>query len=111
TPVSSTPEAIRLRRAGKWLLANMSRISRPSSVSLPTSATVSIFDSLLANLVLRVPGGRNRTQAAPHNTGDADDDSAGDIGAGHRQQHRLRVIPDKVNQAAQSDHDHERARA
>src|SRR6266850_1787454 len=111
SPVSSAPEAIRLRRAGKWLVVNISRISRPSSVSLPTRAIVSIFDSLLANLVLRVPRGRNRTQAAPHNAGDADDDSAGDIGAGHSQQDRLRVVPDEINQAAQPDHDHKRARA
>src|SRR5258708_11844144 len=111
SPVSSAPEAIKLRRAGKWLVANMSRISRPSSVSLPTRAIVSIFDSLLANLALRVPRGRNRTQAAPHDAGDPDDNPAADIETGKNQQDRLRAMPDEVNQAAQPDHDHKRARA
>src|SRR6266566_3843065 len=110
TPVSSAPEAMRLRRAGKWLVSNTSRISRPMSDSLPTSATVPVFGILSANLVLRVWRRRSRMQAAPHDAADPDDDSTGDIGGGQGQQHRLRVIPDEIDQTAQRDHHQPRAR-
>src|SRR5258708_1591029 len=85
-PVSSAPDEMRLRWAGKWLVANRSRISRPVSDSLPTSATVAVLGALLANLVLRLPGTR-RPQIPPHDTTDANDDSTGDIRGRHRQQH------------------------
>src|SRR5437867_1848947 len=95
-PASSSAEPIRLSSAGNLLVSNTSRISRPMSDPLPTSATVPVFGARLANLDLRW---RVRPQMTPHDAADPDDDSAGDIGCGHGQQDRLRIIPDKIDQA------------
>src|SRR6266849_5974848 len=108
-PASSAADAISLSCAGNLPVSNTSRISRPISDSLPTSATVLGFGMTLANLALRLRS-RPAPPMTPHASADPNDDSAGDVRRGQGKQHQLRVIPDEINQNADHNHDQRRSR-
>src|SRR5260370_32145146 len=82
TPVSSSPDAIRVTLAGKLVVASRSRISRPMRDPLPIKATIAIWRTMSAKLTLRFRRA-DAAKAAPQDAADAGDDSAGHIDTRH----------------------------
>src|SRR3954452_3571427 len=98
-PASSWSAAIRRRAMSRAEVATMSRISRPSSVALPTRAAV----LELANLMLRGPAMMRMSETPADDTAEPDYDPAADVRDCHCQQHRLRPVPDRVDPGADRD--------
>src|SRR6516162_3523470 len=102
-PGVSSSAAISRRLNSGAEVAMMSRISRPSSDSLPTRATVARLTNLMLRLLRRgVP------ETPPHDPSNANHDAAAHIRRGQQHQYRLRVVPHRINQPAQQDDDERR---
>src|SRR6185369_3489240 len=98
-----SPEAeINCTRGAGLLSPSTSRTSLARSVSPPTSA-IRGRSVRLANLMLRVIVSLRTCwpQAAANDSPAADHDAAECVADGHSQQHRLRQVPDEVDQNTQ----------
>src|SRR5205807_6688379 len=104
----SAAAEINCTRGAGLAASSNSRISRASNVSPPTTATRGRspdFANGLANLMLRMAW--RRLQTPPYDAADAKEDAAADVACGHRQQYRLRKVPDEIDETAEQ-HEHQR---
>src|SRR5581483_7781227 len=107
---SLSPLATRVMEASISPPRSSSRISRPSSVSLPTMAIAFLSNPLLRGSL----GGRAvSVAAAAHNaandSGDAQGDAGGDVSGGEREQEGLAKVPDKIDSHGDGDEGYRRS--
>jgi hypothetical protein len=104
----ASTEAINLIFTARLLASSSSRTSLPSSDSPPTMARVGRgaprCECMLGDLMLRLRPPWMGAEPAADDAAGANGDTGGDVQGGEREQNRLRVIPDQIDERAKKNH-------